>query len=434
MKTIYLETLGCSKNQVDSEKMLYLLEEAGYLITDDPENAQIIIINTCGFIKSAKEEAIETILNLTEYKLDGQCEKIIVAGCLAQRYAEEIKKEIPEVDIVFGVGNISQVLEAVEGEKQTIIPDYQPDHLTKRKILGYPGTGYLRISDGCSNFCSYCSIPLIRGHLRSREIYEILEELQFMMSQDLSEIIIIAQDSANYGQDIHHKAMLGELISQIDAVLPDNIWLRVLYLHPEHLTDAILDHMKKARHFLPYFDLPFQSASDKILKSMGRKKAAHYYLNLIKKIRDKFENPVFRSSFIVGYPGETEGDFQQTLDFLNQAKLDWVGAFPYSKEENTQAAHLKKQVSKKVKEKRYNQLLDLTESITTQSLNRFIGTQQKVLIEEPVEGSDLYLGRFWGQAPEVDGLTVVDAFNAKPGTFIQTTIKKLNGKDFYAAE
>lgn len=438
MENIYLETLGCSKNQVDSEKMLSLLSENGFIIVDDPDKADCIIINTCSFITKAKEEAIETILELANYKKEGRCRKIVVAGCFAQRYPEAIRDEINEVDLIFGVGDISQIVAAVKGEELLVKPEYSEDTLIKRKISGYPGTAYLRVSDGCSNNCSYCAIPLIRGPLRSRKEDSILKEFSFLLDEKVNEIILIGQDTSNYGVDRSEGQQLGRLITDLDRLLTEKSgreverWLRVLYMHPDHINERLLEELSKCSHFVPYFDIPFQSGSEAILKRMGRSGSAQRYLELLAMIRNYFPNAVFRSTFITGFPGEEERHFEETLNFIREARLDWVGGFTYSEEEDTAALSFDGQVDEAEKEGRLDRIVELSEQLSREGLKRFIGTRQKVIIEEKVEGEELFIGRFYGQAPDVDGLTVVDSFEAEPGRIIEVEIKELNGNDFFA--
>jgi ribosomal protein S12 methylthiotransferase len=431
MKKIYIETLGCSKNQIDSEKMSYLLSQSGFEITGNSEDANIIIVNTCSFIQKAKEEAIETILEMSQLKKKGNCEKVIVSGCLAQQYSGDLVSELPEIDGVFGVGDVSQILEVINGSKKVLIPEPGKDVLTKRKIIGYPGTAYLRISDGCSNYCSYCTIPLIRGSIRSREIETIIEELKFLKTQNIKEVIIIAQDTSNYGIDIYKKRMLSDLLKEIDANLANDDWLRVLYLHPDHIDNSFIESLTKLKHFIPYFDIPFQSGNERILNMMGRKGNSKKYLELINTLKSNFSDIILRSTFITGFPGETDAEFKDTLEFLEKSQIDWVGGFTYSREEGTTASKLQDQVKQMIKDKRLNKLLDLSEQITENRMKRFVGTTQKILIEEKIENEELFLGRFWGQAPDVDGLTVIDCNTAKEGCFSKAEIKRVNGKDLF---
>ncbi len=431
MDRVYIETLGCSKNQVDSEKLLAILEENGYKPITNPEEAEIIIVNTCGFINDAKEEAINVILEFSEYKKICNCKMLIAAGCLVQRYYNEIKDELPEVDLFFGVFDLTKIIDAIKSGDRVYIPNKGEDIYYKRNLTGYPGSAYIKISDGCNNRCSYCAIPLIRGDLKSRTIDSIKNEIEFLKTKNVKEFVFVAQDTTSYGVDIN--LSLIDLIEAVDPILPNDSWLRILYMHPDNLTDEIIDALNHSNHFIPYFDIPLQSGSDNILKLMGRRNSSSYYLSLIDKIKKEFDNAVIRSTFIVGFPGETEEDFADTLNFIEKARIDWVGGFTYSKEEGTRATQFQDKLPQKTKAKRLEALLDLSESINRELMERFLDTNQKVLIEEKV-GDDLYLGRFYGQAPEVDGATVVTANDATLGDFINVDIKKINDKDLFGFE
>ena len=433
MKKVYIETLGCNKNQVDSERISYLIENnCQAKIVQDPQISDIIIVNTCAFIKSAKTEAIETIFDLLKYKTEGSCQTFIVAGCLAQRYKGELLNEIPEIDIIFGVGDISQIVFTLNNNEKIIIPDYCEVTSIGRNILNYPGSAYLKISEGCSNRCAYCSIPIIRGPHRSRSVESIINEVNFLKEKNIKEITLIAQDTANFGADNNNNYNLGNLVNDIEKHLNNEDWLRILYMHPDHITVDLLNQLKDCKNFIPYFDIPFQSGSDKILKSMNRKNNSKENLKLLENIRKLFENPVIRSTFITGFPGESEVDFNDTISFVKEANLDWVGGFSYSREEDTPAFNFKNQVKSKIKKEMLNRLLEVAEEISQKNLLRFINTTQKILVEEKVENESLYIGRFWGEAPEVDGLTVLDSDTAKVGDFSQAKIIKLNGNDFFA--
>ncbi|HOF00292.1 MAG TPA: 30S ribosomal protein S12 methylthiotransferase RimO [Spirochaetota bacterium] len=431
MENIYLETLGCNKNQVDSEKMLYVLETAGYNIVSTPDLADIIIVNTCAFIKSAKEEAIEVTLDLLKFKESGKCKKLVVAGCLAQRYKNELIKEIPEIDLIFGVGDVSTIAAALNSPEKVCAPPFSSNVTIGRKNLSYPGSAYLKISDGCSNRCSYCSIPIIRGDLRSIDIDYLIEELKFLQKGNLKELILISQDTSSYGKDIYRQSKLGDLIKELSNYLNATDWLRVLYLHPDRVDLELLHKLKDTPNFIPYFDIPFQSGSDAILKKMNRKKTSEEYITLVENIRKVFDNPVIRSTFIVGFPGESDSDFIDTINFIKQIEIDWIGAFAYSREEDTIAGSMKNQIKSKVKTDRLDHLLSVSEEISQNKLKRFVGTNQKILIEEKVENEELYIGRFWGQAPEVDGLVVIESDSAQIGEFCACKIVKQNGNDFF---
>lgn len=441
-KTVYIESLGCAKNQVDSEKMAAFLEQNGWTSVDNSDDAVCIIVNTCGFIRSAKEEAIQVIFDAIKQKKEGKCRLVVAAGCFAQRYHDALKDEFAddEVDVIFGIGDISKIAQTIENAfadkksaSRVVIPESADDTLLKRKISGFPGSAYLRISDGCSNHCTYCAIPLIRGELHSRKTETILSELELLLSGNLKELNVISQDTTNYGMDIYGERKLADLLEAIDEKLPAETKMRLLYMHPDHITDELLDRMAKLRHFVPYFDLPFQSASKAILSRMGRKGDLESYLQLIERIRQRFPNAVIRSTFIVGFPGETEEDAEKTLEFIKRAGMEWVGAFIYSPEEDTPAYEFPNRVKKSVAKKRLDTLMDACEIAAIPRLERFIGETVRVLIEERVD-EDLCIGRFWGQAPDVDGLTVVESSIAVPGETVDVEILKLNGKDLYGIQ
>lgn len=432
MERIYLETLGCSKNQVDSEKMLFIIKEAGFDIVESPDNAEIIIINTCGFIKSAKEESINVILELAEYKKIGHCKKLIVAGCLSQYYPNELISEMPEVDAVFGIGNLKNIVEVIKGNEKIWIDDYSANEFKERELLSTKGSAFLKISDGCSNNCSYCLIPKIRGEHRSRKIDDILLEVEYLNKKGIKELNIIAQDTTNYGIDIYNKRTLTKLLFEIDKVVLNDAWVRVLYMHPDHLDFTDIDELTKLKRFLPYFDLPFQSGSDHILNLMNRKKRSEEYLALINYIRDSFENPVFRSTFITGFPQEKEEHFKETLLFLEKANLDWVGGFTYSHEADTIAGSMKGQIKTSIKKERLERLLDLSEDICRKRITRFLDKVETAFIEEKIDGESLYFARIWAQAPDVDSITLVRGDNLIPGSFVKVKITKINDRDFFS--
>lgn len=441
-KTVYIESLGCAKNQVDSEKMAALLEQHGWNLVDNSEEAVCIIINTCGFIESAKKEAIDVLCDAIKQKQCGKCRIVVAAGCFAQRYHDALKEEFgdDEIDVIFGIGDISKIADIVEDtflnkqlSKRVEIPQMADDNLLDRKVSGFPGSAYLRISDGCSNHCTYCAIPLIRGELHSRKMEVILKELELLLPGTLKELNVISQDTTNYGKDIYGESKLADLLETIDDKLSDGIRMRLLYMHPDHITDDLLDRMTKLRHFVPYFDLPFQSASKNILQKMGRKGDSQTYLSLLERIRQRFPDAVIRSTFIVGFPGETAEDAEESLEFIKRAGMEWVGAFAYSPEEDTPAYDLPNRVKKNVAKKRLDKLMDVSEEIALPRLERFVGERVEVLIEERID-EELCIGRFWGQAPDVDGLTVVESANAVPGEMIDVEILRLNGKDFYGIQ
>ncbi len=426
----YIESLGCNKNQVDSEKIAYAMEQAGYEMINAPDFADVIIVNTCCFIENAKNEAIETIFELLSFK-QTHCRKFVVAGCFAQRYPNEVVEEIPEVDLVFGVGDVSQIAQALQSGQKIWHPEYT-DIQCGRHILNYPGFIYLKISEGCSNHCAFCAIPLIRGEHRSRPPLILTDELRANKTDEISEVVLIGQDTAQYGTDLSAAENVATLALKLSAQLRDSDWLRVLYMHPDHLSHDMLVELSKCKNFVPYFDIPFQSGCDEILARMGRKHNRQYYLDLIKDIRTVFPDAIIRSTFIAGFPGETDEQAKETLDFIREAQLDWAGGFTYSAEEGTPAAEMPDQIPESKKKSRLKKIIDLCESISHKRMHHYVGTTQTVLIEEQVEQEELYLGRVWMQAPEVDGITVVAGDDLEVGRMYEVEITELNNNDFYA--
>jgi ribosomal protein S12 methylthiotransferase len=422
----FLDPFGCAKNQVDAENMMAYLNHSGWAASG-PEDADLIIINSCGFIESANQESINAVLAWRKLYPE---KKILLAGCLAQRYEKELKEALPEADSFFGVDDLYGIAKAAQetiasGMDATVSPAYgfsaKVTVTNSRPILSLPGSAYVKISEGCDNRCSFCAIPLIRGSLKSRGILEIRDECKHLLDRGIKELCIIAQDIASYGKDIGlagdkktsmpnsalPSSALPELLGEISR-LKGEFWVRLLYIHPDQLPISILDIMKKDSRFLPYFDLPFQHGSEKILRMMNRKGNAEKYLALIDKIRSTFADAVIRSTFMTGFPGETDEDFEALLDFQKQASLEWAGFFVYSREEDTPAFSMKPRVAKKIAFQRKQILEENQVSITERQMDRFVGRDFNVLVEEKVEGEEgLWLGRLPCQAPEVDGSAVI---------------------------
>jgi ribosomal protein S12 methylthiotransferase len=402
----FLDPFGCAKNQVDAENMMACLDRSGWAASE-PEGADLIIINSCGFIESAKQESINAVLAWRRLYPE---KKILLAGCLAQRYEKELKEALPEADSFFGINDLSGIAKAAQetmGKKGAGARAEATNAASARPLLSLPGSAYVKISEGCDNRCSFCAIPLIRGSLKSRDILEIKDECKQLLDRGIKELCIIAQDIASYGKDFG-KTALPELLEEISRLRGD-FWVRLLYIHPDQFPLPILDIMKKDSRFLPYFDLPFQHGSGKILRLMNRSGNAEKYLALIGKIRSTFADAVVRSTFMTGFPGETDEDFQALLDFQKQAALDWAGFFVYSREEDTPAFSMKPRVAKKIALER-KQILEAAQvSVTEKQMDRFVGRDFKVLVEERVEGEEgLWLGRLPCQAPDVDGSTVIN--------------------------
>jgi ribosomal protein S12 methylthiotransferase len=407
--------------------MMAFLNAEGWIDAKIPSDADVVIINSCGFIEKAKQESINAVL---EYRKNFPDKKIILAGCLSERYAADLFNALPEADILFGNKDLSKITEAatsaIGGERKLLIPNSQlstpnSQFLQNRPLLSLPGSAYVKISEGCNNRCSFCSIPLIRGPLQSRPIISIVDECKALLARGIREICLIGQDIGSFGID-KGTSQLPELLKALSA-LEGDFWVRLLYIHPEHFPLPILDTISNDSRFLPYFDLPFQHGSNRILKSMNRKQTVEDYLALIAHIRQVLPDAVIRSTFLLGFPGETDEDVQMLLDFQEKARLDWLGCFTYSREENTPAYTMKSRVSKKIAEQRKLLVEEKQIGITEKQMDRFIGRTMDILIEENIDDSDkdsvsdddpdstenggLYLGRLFCQTSEVDGSTVI---------------------------
>jgi ribosomal protein S12 methylthiotransferase len=438
-KKFYIESLGCAKNQVDSEVIINILIEKGFERELDPSKCDLVFINTCGFIQSAKEEAIETLFNLREAAPKA---KIILGGCLAQRYSDIL--ELPEADGIFGNRDLKQVDEFVdellEDEEQLISsPEYpndpSDDYYSRSTLLNFPGSAYLKLSEGCNHRCAFCAIPVIRGPLRSRNKDQILAEARELISSGIKEINIIAQDLAAFGTDITNKSQLLPLLDEICQIEGD-YKLRLLYIHPDAFPLELLDFIKTHDKVLPYFDIPFQHAATHILRKMGRVGTSESYYNLVKQIREALPDAVIRTTLMLGFPGETEQDVKELLDFTKKCEFDWMGSFIYSREEDTRAFDMvsEEEHEKVIKRAKKDQkkLEAIQEEITAKRLNRFVDNVYEALIEEKIEGEDLAIGRIYSQAPEVDGATVIMARDLVPGSVVKVGIRKVNGVDLDA--
>ncbi len=405
-------SLGCAKNLVDTEVMLGIMEAHGIELTANPAEADILIVNTCAFILSAKEESITTILNLADYK-KGKCRSLIVAGCLGQLYKKELLDEMPEVNAVIGTGAWNRIMEAIEetlsGRRVILIGEREIIYDAKTpRIFTTPNyTAYVKIAEGCNNRCSFCSIPLIRGRQISRPIEDIKSEVERLAAQGVKEINLIAQDTTAYGVDIYGKPRLVELLRELVKV--DVHWIRILYAYPRRFTDELINLIAAESKICKYVDLPLQHASNKILKLMNRPDTRESIEALLKKIREKIPNVVIRSTFIVGFPGETEEDFLELKNFLQSQRLDKVGIFTYSREEDTAAYDLPDQISEEVMQERYHDLMSM-QSLISQQLNEALeGQELEVLIENrDEEVPEVVAGRSYRDAPEVDGLVYIE--------------------------
>lgn len=397
-------SLGCSKNLVDTEKAIALFKENNYEIVNNQEEAEIIVVNTCGFIESAKEEAISTILEMAEYKKK-KCKYLIVMGCLAQRYKEELQKIMPEVDLYIKYSEYDsfwkQVSELIEKDnvqkKEYNLYDY-----TNRIITTGNHYAYLKIADGCSNRCTYCAIPYIRGPQVSRTIEDVLEEANRLAEKGYKEIILIAQDTTKYGTDIYGEPKLAELLTKLTKIEKIQ-WIRFLYAYPETITDELIKIVKENKKICKYFDIPIQHISDSVLKRMNRKSNGKSIRELIQKLRKEIPEVVIRTTVMVGFPGETQEDFEELYHFMEQAKFDKLGCFAYSKEEGTPAEKIKQQVHPMTKKSRYRKIMELQQKISKQNLENQIGKEVEVLIEDISFDQQYYIGRSDKDVPEIDG-------------------------------
>lgn len=402
-------SLGCPKNQVDAEHMLALMDAEGWEIVDYVDGCDAVIVNTCGFIDDAKKEAIENILDMVELKKEGVISKIIVTGCLAQRYKDEIVKEIPEVDAVIGIGANGDIIKTVEEVMSGVdtIENYPPQcdlPLEGQRILTTPHYwAYLKIGEGCSNRCTYCTIPSIRGNMRSRSMENVIDEAKQLAESGVKELILIAQDTTSYGLDLYGELKLPELLNELCKI--DSIeWIRLLYCYPDRITDELIETMKNQEKVVNYIDLPLQHADDKILKAMNRRGDQALIRNVISKLRTEIPDVVIRTTFIVGFPSEGEEEFETLAEFVNEIEFDRLGVFTFSPQEGTPAFDMEDQVDEDIKTRRGEVIMQDQYSIMEEKNNEKIGKTYKVVVEDYDGYSDSYTGRTYMDAPEIDGL------------------------------
>ena len=413
MASFFIDQHGCAKNQTDGELLCSYLEKAGFKYTENPQKADFIIINSCGFIQSAKKESIEAVYSI---KASYPAAKIILAGCLAERYASDLYDSMPELDGIFGNGDLSKITDYMKKvraatRKQSraqpaVFPQTGVCAAERTRLFGFKGSAFVKITEGCSINCSFCAIPLIRGAVRSRPSKEIVDEIKLLVKNGIYEINLIGQDLAAYKEG---KNGLAELLQKISSIKGCFI-IRTLYIHPDHFNTNILEVFKKDTRFVPYFDIPFQSGDDKIILAMNRKGSAKQYISLVKKIRKELSQAALRTTFLTGFPGETEEAAENTRKFLEQIKPMWSGCFPYSREEGTAAYSFKNRVPARMAKQRAAVLEELQTEITRSQLEKYKGKELDVLIEEIITAEDdegLALGRAWFQAPEVDGCVVI---------------------------
>lgn len=419
-------SLGCAKNLIDSENMMAMLKSEGHEIVPDPKQAEAIVVNTCGFIASAKQESIQTIFEMASYKESG-LKKLIVCGCLAQRYQEVLEQEIPEVDAIIPIRDYDKLADRL----RPLLGDGDQSLISKseRVLTGNPWQAYLKISDGCSNRCAYCAIPLIRGNQKSRTIEDIVHEAKFLASIGVKELTLISQDTTRYGLDNYGELKLGDLIREVDKIEGFH-WIRILYMYPDEIVDDVLDAMKESKKVVPYFDIPTQHASTRMLRRMNRRSSHEEVKAITDKIRKMFPDATLRTTLIVGFPGETQEDFDEMMDFIKEIQWDRMGAFTYSQEEDTPAYNMDGQVDEDVMEERLKQLMEVQEEISFRKNQAKIGSVVEVLVEEQEALTHRYRGRSKADAPdEVDGQVIFTAHSDIPmGSFVQ--VKITDAKDY----
>lgn len=421
-------SLGCAKNLVDSEKIMGMLKEGGHEFVSKPSDAEAIIINTCGFIQSAKEEAINTILEMAEYKKKN-CKKLIVCGCLAQRYKEDLEKEMPEVDRFIAIREYPQLHEILKEELQIPLHVYGK---SERLSSGKPWTAYLKIAEGCSNRCTYCAIPLIRGENVSVPMEDLVEEAKDLASKGVKELVVIAQDTTKYGIDLYHRYALLELLEKLNEINGIH-WIRILYMYPDEISDELIEGMKKLDKVLPYFDIPMQHSDARMLKLMNRRGDEHTVRQLIKKIRDTFEDATLRTTYIVGFPTESKQDFDKLCDFIKEIRWNKMGAFTYSIEEDTPAYDMEQTVSEEEKKERLDVLMSLQSEISYMNNRQLAGKTIEVLVEGKDGLSDKYVGRGRMHAPDdVDGIVVFTSMkHLELGSFVHVKVNDADEYDLY---
>ncbi len=434
-KSLYMMTLGCPKNRVDTEVMLGTLTQKGYQLVDEPEFADVIVVNTCAFIGPAKQESIDNILELAEHKKSGQCSTLVVTGCLSQRYGGELAKEMPEVDHFLGTSAYVQIgdLLAAEAAPRQVIPD--PDYIHSAatpKLNSTPGyTAYLKVSEGCDNKCAFCIIPTLRGLQRSRPIDDVVKEAQLLAEGGVRELNLVAQDLTAYGHDLPGKPKLHELLRALAQV--DVSWIRLHYAYPRVIADELFEVMATEPKVAKYIDMPLQHASDKLLRSMKRGRDSAFLTKLVKQFRERVPGLTFRTSFIVGLPGETEADFDALVDFVKEHRFERLGCFQYSDEEGTAAFDFEGKVPKRTIERRWRELMAVQQRISREQNKALVGKRLEVLVEGvSPETDDLLVGRHEGQAPEIDGQVYLNDGLGYPGELVVAEVTEAHDYDLVA--
>lgn len=413
MRKVLFISLGCDKNLADSEEMLGMLVENGYTLTNDETEAEVIVVNTCAFIHDAKEESINSILEMARYKTEGVLKALLVTGCLAQRYKEEIIEEIPEVDAVLGTTSFGDIIKALdkvfEGKRYLEFKDINAlTEISKKRVLTTGGYyGYLKIAEGCDKRCTYCIIPKLRGNYRSIPMEQLISQAEYLAEQGVRELILVAQETTVYGKDIYQEKCLHKLLKEL-CKIPGIQWIRILYCYPEEIYPELIQTMKEEKKICHYLDLPIQHCSDKILKKMGRRTTKQELIDIVTLLRKEIPDIVLRTTLITGFPGETEEDHEELMEFIDTMEFDRLGVFTYSAEEDTPAANMPNQIEEEVKQDRQAELMELQQEISIDKGNDKIGTCVEVMIEGKVADENAYVGRTYGDAPNVDGYIFIN--------------------------
>lgn len=435
-KSIALISLGCAKNLVNSEQMLYLLDEAGYALSPDPEGCDAVIINTCGFIDAAKSEAIDTILQMAELKAAGKLGKIIVTGCLPERYRDDIRAELPEIDAILGVGSFADIVSALDeafaGNSVEYFGDKNaPVDELPRVVSTGPSWAYLKIAEGCDNFCAFCAIPYIRGRYRSRSMTNILEEARSLAEHGVKELIVIAQDITKYGTDLYGKRSLAELCSKLSEI--DGIeWIRLHYTYPDQFDDELIDEIASNDKIVKYLDIPIQHINDGILRAMNRHGTSDDIRHLFKDLRQRIPGLVLRTSIIAGLPGEGEAEFEELCEFLREAKIERAGVFPFSPEEGTRAAKME-HVDFETAQRRAELIMQLQSEIMEEFCRSQVGKTLRVLCEGYDEEQKMFFGRSYADSPDIDGLVFFDGAGCE-GNIVDVKITAITDECFLIGE
>lgn len=432
---IYFVSLGCDKNLVDSEMMITSLRKNGFVLTDDIEEADIIVVNTCCFIGDAKEESINTLIEMGSYK-DGRCRLLVAAGCLAQRYHNEIKEDIPEVDLIVGTmgyedlsDKINEALEAKGVLESLKDIDYLPTPLTDRDSMSGGYYAYLKIAEGCDKCCTYCVIPKVRGHYRSVPMDNLIAQAKHLVNNGAKELILVAQETTLYGKDIYGEKSLPKLLDELSKI--DELkWIRILYCYPEEITDELIDAIKRNPKVCNYLDMPIQHGADDVLRRMGRWTNREQIENTVSKLRKEIPDIVLRTTLITGFPGETEEDFEQLKEFVEKMQFDRLGVFTYSREEDTPAAEMDEQIEEEIKASRRDEIMQIQQDIAFEKSNSRVGEIYEVMIEGKLPDEGVYIARTYMDAPDVDGYVFIQSdYNLDSGDFVKVEITRSDEYD-----